>query len=179
MTSFAPYNILKSVMKSFFLVAMAAIIMSANPCIAATMPSIGSRPPLLSLPNLQNKTVNISDYSNYPIILTFFTSWSKSCQSELKALNELSLEFKNTGLKVVGVSFDKKDADLAGFVSLNKIGFDLLIDKKLRSLDKFGVLILPTTFVIDRKGNITDIFVDYDDNVEKALRKFVSSQTAK
>jgi peroxiredoxin len=44
-----------------------------------------------------------------------------------------------------------------------------LHDKKLETLKDFRILILPTLFVIDQSGNINSIFVDFDENVQKAV----------
>ncbi len=154
------------------MVAIAAIVIAATPCIAAAMPEIGNQPPVLSLPNLQNKTVNISDFSENPVILAFFASWSDSCKKEMQTLNEIYKEHKASGLKVVAVSFDKKPDAIKKFTEENKIEFEVLFDKKLKTIDRYAILIIPTAFTIDRKGNISDIYVDYDDNVAVSLRRF-------
>jgi peroxiredoxin len=44
-----------------------------------------------------------------------------------------------------------------------------LIDKKLSSLNKYAILIIPTTFLINREGQIEKVLVDYDDNVKTAI----------
>ena len=163
-------------MKLVFLVAIAAIIFAANPCIAAQMPSVGMAPPELGLQNLQNKTINLSDFHGKPVILAFVASWSDSCKKELAALDELYGKYKNKGLEVVVVSFDKKLSALKEFIANNKYEFDILVDKKLKSLDKYAILIIPTTFAIGKDGTISKIFVDYDDNVSKSIRGFVESQ---
>lgn len=158
---------------------MAIMLMVANPCIAAAAPSIGAPPPALSLPNLQNKTVNLSDFRGKPTILAFFASWSKSCKHQIKALNEIIKENKASGINILGVSFDKNINDLESFSYENKIEFSLLLDRKLKSIDKYAILILPTTIVIGKNGLIADIFVDFDENVDQAIRKFVSLEVSK
>lgn len=155
---------------------VAMIALAVNPCIAATMPSVGNPPPELALPNLQNETVNIADFAGKPVILTFFTSWSKSCSEELAVLNKIYNEYKKQGLKVVAVSFDRKTKVVDEFAKENKLDFELLIDKKLKSLDNYAILIIPTTFVIDREGKLANIYVDFDENVERSIREFVENQ---
>lgn len=134
-------------------------------------------PPTLTLQNLQNRTVTLSDFTNKPTILAFIASWSGSCQNELAALNEISKAYKSKGLNVVAVSLDKTTKALEEYVAANKVDFEILVDKKLKSLDKFAVLIIPTTFMIGKDGKIANVFVDYDDNVQKSMREFVRDQT--
>jgi len=152
--------------RSLILVAMIAL--AVTPCIAAELPSIGDPPPALTLPTLAGKTLELSDFSGKNTILTFFASWSKSCQEELANLQGLADLYSPT-LEVIAISFDKKSKALTEFVENNKYDLTFLIDKKLTSLNKYAILIIPTTFCINREGKIEKIFVDYDDNVKQAL----------
>jgi peroxiredoxin len=149
-----------------FLVAM--VILLTTPCIAAELPSIGEPPPALTLPNLSGKVVELSNFSGRPTILTFFTSWSDTCKRELSDLNVLYRGFSPT-LEVVAISLDRKSKTLQEFLANNDYSFKFLIDKKLSSLNKYTILIIPTTFLINREGQIEKILVDYDDNVKTAI----------
>ncbi len=145
-------------------------------CLAAAAesgPVVGSRAPGLELSNLEGVLYDLSAYqSKKPVLLVFFTSWSKSCQAELGDLRDI---YKSANFEVLAVSFDKKLKDLRAFAGREKIPFPVLVDKNLSSLDRFQVLILPTTFCIGRGGVIEKIFVDYDDNVKKAVAEWLRS----
>ena len=149
-----------------FLVAM--VILLTTPCIAAELPSIGEPPPALTLPNLSGKSVELSNFSGRPTILTFFTSWSDTCKRELSDLQELYTSFAPS-LEVIAISLDRKSKTLQEFLANNEYSFKFLIDKKLSSLNKYAILIIPTTFLINREGRIEKILVDYDDNVKTAI----------
>ena len=146
--------------------------MAAFPCVAADVPAAGDLLPDITLPDLDGKTVNISEFTGKPLIIAFFASWSKSCQNELLALQELKTQF-GSSLEVVAISFDKTAKSLKEYLSSEKFTFNILIDKKLVSLNKFAVLIIPTTFLVGADGKIRSILVDYDDNVKKALFDFI------
>lgn len=165
-------------MRLFVSVAIAALI-AASSCIATAAPIIGSVVPDIFLPTLQNKTISISEFCNKPTILVFFTSWSKTSAEEIKSLNKLYEEYNNKNIKILGISFDKKSEELSTFIKENKIKFDIVIDKKLKSIDKFAILIIPTTLTTSKDGKISNIFIDFDQNIEKALKSFISeNQTA-
>ncbi|MFA4906042.1 MAG: TlpA disulfide reductase family protein [Candidatus Margulisiibacteriota bacterium] len=151
-----------------FVLLVAMIAAAINPCIAAELPSIGEPPPALALPNLAGKPVEISDHSGRPTILTFFTSWSDTCKQELSDLQSFYKGLAPS-LEVVAISLDRKSKTLQEFLDKNEYSFKFLIDKKLSSLNKYAILIIPTTFLIDREGNIEKILVDYDDNVKTAI----------
>jgi len=140
---------------------------------AELAPKIGSPAPGLELPNLDGQTINLQSYLNKkPIVLVFFASWSKSCQTELNDLHELFLA-REGKLEVLAVSFDKKQKELKAFLAKNKYSFPFVTDKSLSTLDKFQILIIPTTFCINRSGAIDKILVDYDENVKRAIAEWV------
>jgi peroxiredoxin len=153
-----------------FLVAM--VILLTTPCIAAELPSIGEPPPALTLPNLSGKSVELSNFSGRPTVLTFFTSWSNTCKQELTDLQAFYKGLAPT-LEVVAISLDRKSKTLQEFLANNDYSFKFLIDKKLSSLNKYAILIIPTTFLINREGQIEKILVDYDDNVKTAIEDWL------
>jgi peroxiredoxin len=159
-------------MRLFILIAMIAVMATAFPCAAAEVPSVGDLLPDISLPDPDGKIVNLSEFTGKPLILVFFASWSQSCQNELLALQELKAQY-GSSLEVVAISFDKTAKSLKEYLSTEKFTFNILIDKKLVSLNKFAVLIIPTTFLVGADGKIRSILVDYDDSVKKALLDFI------
>ncbi|MFH1361898.1 MAG: TlpA disulfide reductase family protein [bacterium] len=123
-----------------------------------------------NLPNLEGKTVSLADYLGQKITLvSFFTSWSKSCQSELSWLKELNEKYQDSKLQIISISFDRDEKELQAYVAKNKLGFEVLHDKKLTTLKDFKVLVIPTLFVFDLKGKLKNIYVDFDKNVEQAV----------
>lgn len=147
----------------FFVIALIAV-----PALAKPVLKVGSPPPNFTLKNLDGKVVNLQSHlGTKPIVLSFFASWSKSCKQEISFLQELTKKHKN--LKVIGISFDRKSNDLRNYVSTNKISFEILHDRKLKTLKDYRILIIPTLFVIDKSGKVKSIYVDFDKNVEKAI----------
>lgn len=142
---------------------------------AEPAPRVGSSAPALELPSLSGQTVSLQKLdTGKKTILTFFASWSKSCQAELNDLQALVAESKIKPA-VLAVSFDKKTQDLKAFTAKNVYSFPILQDKKLLSIDAFQILILPTTFCLNGNGLIEKIFIDYDDNVKKAIEAWLGS----
>lgn len=146
------------------IIVLTAIVLTLiSPTMAKSALEIGSPPPELKLldPYLGNNV----------IILNFFASFSRSCKAEAVFLQELSDKYAKKGLKVIGVSFDRKSRQLKQFIEDNQIDYKVFHDKKLRSLKDYRILIIPTLFVIDRSGNIRNIYIDFDENVKEALSK--------
>ena len=162
-------------MKKLVLYILLFLSLTSTALAASQAPVVGTSPPELSLPNLDGKLVSLQESLNQkPVILFFFTSWSKSCQSELKDLQTLY----NDRVEIIGVALDKKSKELKTFVSDHGLTFPILVDKKLVSLDQFQVIIIPTTFCLNKNGKLDKIFVDYDDNVKKSIAAWLTGQSS-
>jgi peroxiredoxin len=162
-------------MRKLFLAMLMAGLVFCFTAAAEPGSLVGSVAPDLSLPAANGRTVSLQDYHGArKVILVFFTSWSKSCQAELAALNELSRSNKS-GLEIVAVSFDKKTKELKNFLARADLAFPVLQDKKLVAIDTYQIVAIPTTFCLERDGTIEKVFVDYDENVLKALEAWLKS----
>jgi peroxiredoxin len=136
---------------------------------AEVAPKVGCQAPALQLNTLGGKTVSLAEQlGKKKTVLVFFTSWSRSCQAELQALGELTAAQPDK-LRVLAVSFDKKSKELKSFIERTDPPFTVLHDQKLTSIDSYQILIIPTTFCLNRDGEIEQIFVDYDENVREAI----------
>lgn len=156
-----------------FAVFLAFVVFSFN--FAFSLPLVGEMAPKLNLQKINGGSLDIADYKGSPVILTFFASWSKSCANQSEFLSKIYDEYSHKGLKVVAVSLDKKTDALKAFSKNNEIKYDILLDKKLKYVNSYAILVIPTTFFIGRDGEIKDIFVDFDSNIEKKLYKLVKN----
>lgn len=106
-----------------------------------------------------------------PQIVVFFTSWSETCQKEIKALSAIYDKLKKRGVEVTAVSLDD-DADmLSAYIKKEKVPFAVTHDIELVSPEKYQILVIPTTFIVKKDGTIKQIFVDFDENVMNAIEK--------
>ncbi len=134
---------------------------------------IGSTAPELSLPAGNGHGTELYTLrGNKKTLLTFFTSWSKSGVAELAALAELR-QANKARVEVVAVSYDKKSKELKDYLAAAGLAFPVLHDKKLTTIDSFQITVIPTTFCIGADGAIEKVFVDYDENVQKALEEWL------
>ena len=87
-------------MKRFFCMAVLALMCAA---MYAQLPSV-------KLKNLEGKTIDTAELSNdgKPFIISFFATWCKPCNRELKAIHENYADWQDeTGVKVIAVSIDQ------------------------------------------------------------------------
>jgi len=128
---------------------------------------IGSQVPELKLPTLSGSPYDLASDRGKPVIVVFYSTWSRSCLEQLEFLNLISSS--NKKLEVVAVALEKNVSSAKGFLDKNGFRFTSLIDKKMRSIDSFQILIIPTAFLIDSTGVLRNIYVDFDETVKNSM----------
>jgi peroxiredoxin len=120
-------------------------------------PQIGKFAPAFSLTDVNGKKVALSEYSGKVILINFWATFCGPCKAEMPSLNNLFLAFKNDGLIVLAISTDDSEKPVQSFMKEKSIAFPVLMDKDQEVyFDQYGVLGLPTSFLIDRDGIIRD-----------------------
>ncbi|MFV0468838.1 MAG: TlpA family protein disulfide reductase [Dysgonomonas sp.] len=130
--------------------------------------------PSVSLKNIDGKTINTADLSNdgKPIIISFFATWCKPCQRELKAINEVYDEWREeTGVKVIAVSIDEAQnaAKVKPLVDGFGWDFDVVLDPNSDFKRALGVNLIPASIVLDGNGKIVSSRTGYTDGSEEHL----------
>ena len=128
------------------------------------------RAPDFTLLDLDSSVIRLSDYRGRIILLNFWATGCLPCRQEIPHLNELALEYADSGLFVIGVSVDKEgevavreflySTPVIYLVLLNDNQTDVLYQTYLPQ-DKRDKI--PFTFVIDRNGYIRHYFVGCQD----------------
>lgn len=120
---------------------------------------IASRKPVQDfiLTEENGATKKLSDFRGNVVILSFWASWCGPCLVELPTFAEIDRKFHERGLRVIPVNVDDGNdgRDFAkDFWPKKNIGFPTFYDVRKDIANQFEVDMLPSTFVIDRKGRL-------------------------
>lgn len=118
----------------------------------APTPSIA---PAWILKDVDGKTVKSSDFAGKVVILDFWATWCPPCKAEIPGFIELKKKYGNKGLVVVGVSLDEQGSEaVKPFMKQMGMNYTVLLGDEKVVRDFGGFDGIPTTFIIDRKGNV-------------------------
>lgn len=116
--------------------------------------------PDFELKTLEGETVRLSNYVGKKVILNFWATWCPPCKEEVPHMQKVYEEYKNQGVEILAVNVtnkDKGEEEVAQFVKEHGLTFEVLLDDEGFVGSTYQVLTLPTTYMIDTKGNMVDI----------------------
>jgi cytochrome c biogenesis protein CcmG, thiol:disulfide interchange protein DsbE len=114
---------------------------------APPLPAKALRPPGVDLAGLRGK----------PALVDFFASWCGPCAEEAPTLRKLSTAMAGKAT-VVAVDWDDAGGPARAFVRKHRWTFPVLADTSGMAGEKYGLVGLPTTFVLDPRGRIVATF---------------------
>lgn len=134
------------------------------------MLKIGDRAPDFTLPAADGKKIRLGEFKGRKVVLYFYPKDdTPGCTREACSFQENSGQLKKKGAVVLGVSADSIESH-AKFAQKYDLGFPLLSDENKEVCKKYGIWkekslygrkfmgIERTTFVIDEKGTVQNIF---------------------
>jgi cytochrome c biogenesis protein CcmG/thiol:disulfide interchange protein DsbE len=117
--------------------------------------------PDFNLIDVEGKEIKLTSYKGKIVILDFWATWCGPCRMGVPDLVSLQKEYKND-LVVIGISTDKfsgTDKDIVPFMKHFSINYPVVHADESVIKEYGGINAIPTSFVIDKKGNIVDMHI--------------------
>lgn len=90
---------------------------------ASPLPPLGSRLSLPDLTLLDASTVRAADLVGQVVVLYWWASWCPFCAVQSPLIDQLQRDHRSRGLRVLGLSIDKKPEDAAAYIARRGYGF--------------------------------------------------------
>lgn len=133
-----------------------------------------------SFPGIDGKQVSLSDnkYKGKVVIVEIIGTWCPNCTDQTVFLSPWFNKNHQRGVEAIALGFEQKDSLEYAKYTLGKlkekyeINYDIafggladkkLVSQKLPALNKF--IAFPTTIIIDRKGDVREIYTGYTGTV--------------
>ncbi|MGH7392114.1 MAG: TlpA family protein disulfide reductase [Candidatus Rokuibacteriota bacterium] len=111
----------------------------------------GTTPPAFDGRTLDGR-LSMKDVRGQVILLNFWASWCAECRPEMPVLERLHRELGPRGLAVVGINAREEAVAVRRYARELRLTFPLLLDPGGTVNNQYGVVGLPTTFLIGRDG---------------------------
>jgi len=112
----------------------------------------GTMPPAFSARTVDAQELSLADLHGRVVVLNFWASWCQECRPEMPVLERLHRIFGSRGLAVVGVNAREAPATARRYANDLGLSFPLVLDQEGKINGLYGVVGLPSTFLIGRDG---------------------------
>jgi thiol-disulfide isomerase/thioredoxin len=173
------------------LVADAAAATDTGPPVSDAVASLEGKPaPAFVLEDLSGKKISLASYRGKALLINFWATWCGPCQIETPWLVELRNKYASQGFEILGIDAEGDDlqpGDTAGwakdkaevnkFIQHMKMPYPVLINGDSISAPYGGVDDLPTSFFVDRKGNVVaaQLGLTSENEIEADIKKALAN----
>jgi cytochrome c biogenesis protein CcmG/thiol:disulfide interchange protein DsbE len=160
---------------------------SADPS-QSLSPMIGKRAPDFTLEDLNGKKISLANYKGKAVLINFWATWCGPCKLETPWLVDLRNQYASQGFEILGVSTDDIDRqdkkafaeekkEISTFVQQMRMPYPVLIEGDTLSHPYGGLDSMPTSFYVDRNGNIVaaQMGITSKDDVEANIKKALAA----
>jgi peroxiredoxin len=112
----------------------------------------GTHPPDFTGHTADARQLSLSDLRGKVVLLNFWASWCRECRPEMPVLQGLHRELAARGLVIVGINAREDTRAVARYAEELGLSFPLVLDPAGKINTLYGVIGLPTTFVVARDG---------------------------
>jgi thiol-disulfide isomerase/thioredoxin len=138
---------------------LAGVVSADEPALVALLKTLDLRgyttrtaPPPFSGSTLDARQLSLTEYRGTVIVLNFWATWCLECRSEMPVLERLEREFSSQGLAIIGVNARENKDAVRRYAKELGLTFPLMLDRDGKINALYGVIGLPTTFVVGRDG---------------------------
>lgn len=150
----------------------AAVLLIVSTAIA------GAPAPVIPMTTSEGVPLSLAALKGRVVVLDFWASWCGPCRKSFPFLDSLVDRYASQGLDVIGLTLEYDDDAVASFLEQVPARFSIARDPSGTSGEAFGVVAMPTTFLIDRDGTIAARFEGGDESVHAKIESAVQTLLA-
>ena len=143
--------------RTFVAALLAGTLLGAAPLAAVAGDGLNKPAPDFTLPvRGQAAPVQLSKLKGQVVMINFWASWCGPCRQEFPILDSMYRKYRPMGFTLLGVNVepDMKDAEEKFLSKIQPVSFPLLMDTRNAVSQLYGVNAMPSTVLVDRKGNV-------------------------
>ena len=135
--------------------------------------------PILSLifEDFLGNEINLNQYKGKLVIINFWATWCAPCKKEMPSLDMLYQDNNFKNLKVFAVNMEKpnKSKTKNFFTELDVKKLEIFFDSNLNFVKKFKLRGMPTTVLINKKGEEFARIIGEVNFLDKKFLKWLSN----
>ncbi len=157
--------------------ALAAVFLVTGVCAAGG--EAGGPAPPFTLTTLAGEQSGLAQYQGQVVMVNFWATWCGPCQQEMPLLDQMYKKYKPAGFTLIGVNVDKDAPAVKDLLARKPVSFPVLLDPANAVSKAYHVDDMPSSVIIDRKGQIRYVHRgykpgdenEYQDRIRQLIRE--------
>ncbi len=126
----------------------------------------GEPAPDFTLNDADGNAVSLGDLKGQVVMINFWASWCGPCRQEMPLLEQIHRKYEPLGFTLLGVNVEENSADGQAFLKDRPVSFPVLYDPENGVSQLYDVVAMPSTVLIDRRGNVRYLHHGYKPGYE-------------
>jgi thiol-disulfide isomerase/thioredoxin len=106
------------------------------------------------LPLTDGTNLETGKFRGKVVFLNFWATWCGPCRAEMPSMETLYGRFKDRGLEILAVNIRETPRQVTAFMKQWGLTFPAVLDSQGTVGSAYGVMAIPTTYIINREGGI-------------------------
>lgn len=113
----------------------------------------GQPAPGFSLEQLNGERLSVPESIKGKVVaIRFWADWCPFCKTEMQDIEPVYRQYRERGLVILAINVRQDRETAARFIRNLDISYDVLLDPEGEVARRYGVIGLPSTFIVDRNG---------------------------
>jgi thiol-disulfide isomerase/thioredoxin len=100
------------------------------------------------------KNLVLSELRGQVVMINFWATWCGPCRQEMPLLEQMYKKYRPMGFTLLGVNVEPDPAGAEDWLKETPVSFPILFDRENRVSKLYNVSGMPSSVLIDRKGNV-------------------------
>lgn len=126
--------------------------------------------PDFTLQSSTGENVRLAEQRGKVVMLNFWASWCGPCRQEMPLLDAMHKRYGPAGFQLYGVNVEEDNTDAKKLIKELGVSLHVLYDPESKASTLYKVDAMPTTVMIDKKGQIRFVNRGYKPGDENKYR---------
>jgi len=156
---------------NFSSVIMFLAILLTMPVASFALPKKGQPAPHFQVVTTAGQKLSMANYKGSVLILEFFSTYCGGCKESIPHLLNLNKQYGNKGLQILALDIGQGDTpeDVKEFIAKRKINYPVAMADESIIYDGYGIRMIPSIFIINKKGILVEKFDGFTDETRKIM----------
>lgn len=130
------------------------------------------------LSGMNGDALSLADLEGQVVLVDFWASWCGPCRESFPWMNAIQERYEADGLVVLGINLDQDATAADTFLKTVPAHFALARDPDTQLPDAFGLIGMPSSYLLDREGRIrathTGFHTSRTDDYEAGIQQLLA-----